>query len=311
MSWLGTLRKRLFGISLEEVSFARRGFRGDKGPVRERLERVPCRFAQGYHAVLEDAHLDSFVPTLDAIESEDRGFAYEGAAMALALLDYLTPWHRNRIAQFLQGAGDAHAYVVHVGVGWAMARMHGNAGRARGRLDPLLGWLALDGYGFHEGFFHWARYQNGQPAPARLNGYERRAFDQGLGRSLWFVQGADAHHIAEAIAGFPEERRADLWSGIGLACTYAGGVGEEELRKLKLLAGGFRAPLAQGSAFGAKARRRAGIVVPYTEVACRVCCGMSADEAAQLTDTALEGIRPEGPDPAFEVWRRRIQARFS
>jgi hypothetical protein len=305
------VRRRLFGISLEEVRFARRGFHGEEGPVRERLERVPRRFAQGYHAVLEDAHFSAFIPTLDSIGPEDRGFAYEGAAMALALLDYLTPWRPNRIAQFLQGAGDAHAYVVNVGVGWAMARVHGSPGRARARLDALLGWLALDGYGFHEGFFHWARYQNGQPPLARLDGYERRAFDQGLGRSLWFIEGADASRVAESIEGFPEERRADLWSGIGLACTYAGGVGEEELRNLKSRAGGYRAPLAQGSAFAAQARRRAGIVVPHTEVACRVCCEMAADDAAQVTDTALENIQPEGSAPAYEVWRRRIQARFS
>ncbi|MEE9149389.1 MAG: DUF1702 family protein [Candidatus Tectomicrobia bacterium] len=26
------------------------------------------------------------------------------------------------------------------------------------RLDAIPGWLAVDGYGFHEGYFHWTRF---------------------------------------------------------------------------------------------------------------------------------------------------------
>src|SRR3712207_8380154 len=47
--------------------------------------------------------------------------------------------------------------------------------------------------------------------------------DQGLGRSLWFVQGADVRRIPATVNAFPAERRPDLWSGLGLACGYAGG----------------------------------------------------------------------------------------
>ena len=43
--------------------------------------------------------------------------------MGLALLDLLTPWRRRRIGAFLQGAGEAHAYMIHVGIGWVWARM--------------------------------------------------------------------------------------------------------------------------------------------------------------------------------------------
>ena len=289
----GSIRKRLFGISLEEVSFTRLGFRGNPGEARQRLERVPIAFATGYHAALEDDREEPLLTKLNTVDLEQRGFAFEGAAMGLALLDYLTPWRRNRVASFLRGAGAAHAYMVHVGVGWAMARLHAGIPRARARLDPLLGWLAIDGYGFHEGFFHWPRYIEGQPAPSRLRGYDHRAFDQGLGRSLWFVEGADVTRIPRTLTAFATERRADLWRGIGLAATYAGGVGEAELKALREAASASRPQLAQGSAFAAKARQRAGNLVPHTELACRTLCGLSAEEAARLTDVALESLSPD------------------
>jgi hypothetical protein len=245
------------------------------------------------------------------VEPESRGFAFEGAAMGLALLERLTPWRRRRIAPFLAGQADAHAYMVHVGIGWVWARLPFGFRRWRKKLDPLLGWLAFDGWGFHEGFFHWPKYAAGQPPPGKLSGYERRVFDQGLGRSLWFVKGGNAGLIARAIADFSPGRQADLWSGVGLAATYAGIAGRESLETLRERSGPCRPHLAQGAAFAAKARQRAGNLTDYTRLACGILCDMTAEEAAWTTDAALENLPLDTPEPAFEIWRRRIQNRFA
>jgi hypothetical protein len=231
--------------------------------------------------------------------------------MGLALLDWLTPWNRHRVADLLNGAGDAHAYMVHVGAGWVLARVPGNVEKFMARFDPLLRWLMVDGYGFHEAFFHWPRYLAGQPVPKRLHGYARRVFDQGFGRCLWFVEGAEVARIAQTIAAFPSERQSDLWSGVGLASVYAGEVSEPELQTLRDAAGSFLPQLAQGAAFAAKARQRAGNLTPYQDLACGILCGLSAKKAAQVSDDALENLPFNGPEPAYEVWRRRIQDRFS
>jgi len=53
----------------------------------------------------------------------------------------------------------------------------------------------MDGFGFHEGYFQWSRSVRKKALPKGVNGYALRAFDQGLGRSLWFVECAD---IAES-----------------------------------------------------------------------------------------------------------------
>jgi len=309
-----TMRRALFGIDVADTSFARRRFHGEAGPLRDRLERVGQTFVQGYHAALAE---DLPVPLAERIaaevERDFRGFAYEGAGMALALLDTLIPGRRNRLARFLAGPADAHTYIVHVGAGWVMGRLPVSPERYLARLaDPLLRWLALDGYGFHEGFFRWPRSVTRQEVPRRLSGYARRGFDQGLGRSLWFVDGADVDRLPRTIGAFPVSRQPDLWAGLGLACAYAGGRTESEIEVLLAAAGPHTPQFAQGTAFAAEARQRAGNPTPYTELACQVIWGVPAGEAAAVGDEALRDLPPDRPgEPAFEVWRRRIQDVFS
>lgn len=303
--------KFIFSIPPDEVTFARRGFQNGEARARRQLEQVGRFFLRGYHAALEDNNPDGLALRLNDVEPEFRGFAFEGAAMGLSLLDLLTPWRKNRWRAFAEGSGASHVYMAHIGVGWALAKLHCRVGRALARLDPLLGWLAVDGYGFQAGFFHWPRYVRKQARPRRLSGYALRAFDQGLGRSLWFVDGADVGRIGLTIAGFSGHRRGDLWSGVGLACAYAGGFERSTLEKLRVAAGSHIGQVAQGAAFAAKARHRAGNLVPHTEVACEVLCGMSAREASEITDIALAGLADAGPQPAYEMWRRKIQLRFA
>jgi hypothetical protein len=308
---MGRLRGRILGIPDAEASSARRGFRGGDERTRRHLERAGRSFLRGYHAALEEDRPAELAARLDEVEPEDRGFAYEGAGMGLCLLDRLTPWNRGRLRGFLAGPGAPHAYMVHVGAGWVWARLRLRVDRARARLDPLLGWLAVDGYGFHHGYFRWPEAVDRHRVPDGLAGYARRAFDQGLGRSLWFVEGAEVARIAATIARFPAPRHADLWSGVGLACAYAGGVTAWVIEDLVAAAGFFRPHLAQGVAFAAKARRRAGNPAEQTEMASRIVCELSAEEAARRTDVALDGLTDIDDLPAYEVWRGRIRANWT
>ncbi len=310
---MGKATRRVFGLSPRETSFGRRGFRCDSPEVRDHLEQVGACFVRGYNAALESRRPDELAARIAAqVLPAFSGFAYEGAAMALTLLDLLTPWRRDRLQCLLAGPGDAHLYIVHVGAGWALARLPVPVDWLLARLDPSLRWLALDGYGFHDGFFHWPRAVVRQEVPRRLSGYARRAYDLGVGRSLWFVEGADAGRIAARVAAFSAPRRRDLWSGVGLACAYAGGVDAGTLAGLCQAAAADRPAVAQGVAFAAVARARAGNPTAHTALACEVICGMTEDEAAALAERARPASAQQNAAdlPAFEVWRQRIQQFF-
>ena len=304
---LGKWRAAFLGISEDEVTFERRGFLDPGTSVREHLENVGRSFVRGYMEALEEGRGVSVGRRLDGVPAAFRGFAYEGAAMALALLDAFFPW-RSRMRELLEGPGDSHTYLVHVGAGWALARLPVRPDRFLARLEhPQRRWLAMDGYGFHQGYFHPRETVEDQEMPRRVRGYQRRAFDQGLGRSLWFVRGARVEAIADTVGRFPEHRRGDLWSGVGLAACYAGGVGPETIERLTRRAGPYRAELAQGAVFAAEARKRAGNPTPATERACGVLTGVGTAEAATWSRKCGEELPADRPqEPAFEVWRRRI-----
>jgi hypothetical protein len=303
------LRRLLFGITPDEAHFERRGFAAAVPATQRRLEEVGRTFIAGYGAGLDVERPEELTSALSAVPAELRGFAFEGAAMSLTLLDLVTPWRRDRFARYLGGPADPHAYMTHVGAGWALARLGRSPERVSLPFDPLLRGLVIDGYGFHEGYFHWQRVIVGQRRPSRFAGDAAQIFDQGVGRSLWFVEGGDPDRVARRIGGFAADRRADLWSGIGLAAAYAGGVDERTLGSVRAAAGGHVAALAQGAAFAAKARARAQNPAAHTELACQSFAGRSADDAARITDVALADLSTSGLS-SYQAWRRGIQRRL-
>ena len=308
-----TLLAPFLRIADTETSYARRGFRGGDARARANVEAIGAAFLEGYHAALGAASVDAAIARLEATDASFRGFRYEGAAMSLYLLDRLVPGRRDRFDALIASRGADHVYMAYVGAGWAHARLPFGLRRALARRDALLRWLMLDGYGFHQGFFHWRDAVEGpRRVPSRVRGYARRAFDQGLGRSLWFVDGHEPARIAATIGRFASARHADLWAGAGLAATYAGGVDGAALVQLRELAGSHGEWLAQGSAFAAAARRRAGNLVPHNDLACRTLCGIDAVAAANLVDAARQDLPPDRDDtPAYEAWRQRTRERVA
>ncbi len=305
------MRRVVFGISPREALFSRRGFPSGAPQTQAHLERAGMTFVAGYNTALQETDPQLLMNVLNRNDRELVGFAFEGAAMALAILDLIIPWNRSRVATFLKGPGTQHVYMIHVGAGWALARLKRPINPYLKRMDPILRWLVMDGYGFHQGYFHWKRFTVHKEFPAGVSDYALRVFDQGLGRALWFVHAADVEHISAAVDSFDASRQADLWSGVGLACAYAGKVTLSELKRLRALAKPYRPQLAQGAAFAAKARLRAGNATGYTDQACRELCGVTAQRAARLTDEALENLPVNGDLPSFEVWRSRLHHVFA
>ena len=314
-TWAGRQRCRIFLPDQSEVTWERRGFYSPDALRQANLEKVVAKFLEGFAYGMGGRSLPDMESSLEMIEPAFRGFAYEGCSMALAVRDGITPVNRHWVRDLLASRGAAHIYMAYIGVGWAMARLPRVRWRAIAPRDPLLRWLALDGYGFHQAFFRTRKYVEDQyqaPIPGWPSGYASRAADQGIGRALWFVNGSDVAHVADTIGKFAPSRQADLWSGAALASVYAGGAEAAELEEMVRLAGPYRSNAAQGAAFAAGARVMAGLVTPGTELGVKVHCGMSAAEAAAITDEAkLDLTETGGPVPAYEIWRERTRSQFA
>lgn len=304
MSVFGNLLRPLFGVTEKETSFGQRDRQ-----AAGRLRTVVRTVTKGCQLTLQNSAFEKLVVKLDAFDPELRGFAYEGAGIGLAALDCLLPW-KNRVRSFLDGPGSAFVYAVPLGAGMALARLHRKPEPFLKRLDPLMGWVILDGYGFHEGFFARRRAIDRQQVPSHLSAYGRRAFDHGIGRSIWFSGETNVAQVAATIGAFPQARQADLWRGVGLAAGYTGGVERPILEELLTAAGAHRAPLALGIAVAANARHSVGNPSPTADLASEVVWGLSSQQLSRLVDEAREDLPPDGDVPAYEIWRQRVEAQF-
>jgi len=311
------LRRRILTPNVSATRLDVRGFHEKNPAARELLETVGLMFLTGYAYAAECREPAEAEDRMDELPVQFRGFAYEGAGMGFAVRDGLPFGRTDHVERFLAGRGDDHVYMVYVGIGWGMARLPRFRWPRAGDTDPLLRWLVLDGYGFHQAYFHTRKYVHEQyqdqafPWPAdNERWYANQAIDQGIGRAMWFINGTDARLVTEMIEGFPEERQADLYAGVGLAATYAGGVDEDELQLVWERAGKHRPYVSQASAFAAEARVRAGLVIPHTHVATRVFCGVSPERAALVTREVRPDEPLQGDLPAYETWRQRIANEF-
>jgi hypothetical protein len=307
------IKSRALSVSTDEVRLERRRIDPKNAAAKEQLENVGLAFLEGYHCALKDLDARDLVYSLEQGPARLRGFSYEGAAMAIWLLDATSIFSKHRWERFYSLASISQPYIVHVGVGWGIARLpwaKRNPEAYLRRFDPMLGWLVLDGLGFHEGYFHTSKWIRDPSRRTQYSPYANRVFDQGLGRSLWFVDGTDIDRIAATIESFDPDRRDDLWSGVGLACAYAGQYSEKELHSLMDYAQMHLPSFRQGISFGAEARVLAQLDDENTERACQTVCCMSAEQAALWTRKARTAVQhsPESSTrPFYELWRLRMQ----
>ncbi|SFB25314.1 Protein of unknown function [Amycolatopsis marina] len=315
---LGTIRRLVLAPSMTSVTSESRGFPGSDSIAAAELDRIPQSVVCGFEWGIEAPELWEIERRLDMVEPELRGFAYEGAAMACSILDAMAIRGRQRTRELLVGPGKQHIFLTYIGIGFAMARLPRRLWKgilpdlAESPYHPTMSWLAVDGYGFDRAYFDTRRWVDAQFVPKPYPwedapAYFPRAVDQGIGRALWFIHGANAQEVAAAVTRFAGPRQADLWSGVGLAATFAGGCDSAGLAHLHSAAGEHWPEMALGAVFAAKARDYAEFVPQHTKNALRTLAGLSVRAAVDLADGTAPGSGVPGPVPAYESWRRRIR----
>jgi len=290
------LLKSLLTLNPKEGTFAARGFdAGDPASTRK-LEGMIQSFIAGFNTALTEPDLVSAGAKLNReFDSHHVGFAFEGFGLYLAGLDLGLPGKSTRLAEFVTGMGVEHDYIVAVGAGFAIPRVPwGRISMSSylKTLDPLLSWCVPCGYGFHEAFFRHQRYiDRAATAPSALCARSKRLFDSGMGRAMWWVKCADPKRIADTIDRFPEDRRAELWAGIGIACCYASIADSNVIHRLDILAGDYRMDFLSGLPFAARLRQKAGNYSEPTEMVCRLLLDLGTDETADMAEASADAVR--------------------
>lgn len=301
---------KFLALDPRRVEFRVRGFELARKSHEERLESIGKAFLRGYNLTLSAR---SFTEITQALEQESlllRGFFVEGAAMGSALVDSL-PFRKPMLPRYLALFGELYPILVHAGVGLTISKLSWREKGILAALDPLYRWLAYDGLGYHNMYFEPEKTLAG---PKRiLKGYASQAYDQGAGRGIWFISGADVHKAAATIGSMASERQPDLWAGVGLALCYAGPSGSQEFLQAEALAGANAPDMAMGVALACAARVRDQSLLPETRE------GIVAlwDVAPEALAEKVEALRLSLPasdmtdGSAYATWRANIAQDFA
>lgn len=261
--------------------------------IEARMERIRSVFQYGMSVSIDEEDMNLLEAALNSTENEFRSIAYEAAAMQLATKDISAndAFHHWRL--FIKGPGVKHLTQSHIGLGWAMAQQQFPVFPFIETLEPLMQCRVIDGYGYYEGIFRKRRSIGEQQIPSTLRNKFLRAYDQGLGRSLWYASKGYCEKIAAMVETFPASRHKDLWRGIGTACAYVGGFDENLLIQLAS-ASGHGIQLSIGATLVSRSRAEAGAHNRYIDMACRIWCDCTSEEASGIS------LKTE-PLPAEEI----------
>ncbi|HWE49966.1 MAG TPA: DUF1702 family protein [Bryobacteraceae bacterium] len=305
---LTRLKSRAMSLPHKEASLSHQGFPGQHSPSREHLEKVLLSFVDGYNLAVVESDPKALVRRLeDSMAPEYVGFAFEGTGLYFAVMDLMIPGSK-RLDRFTHAEGGSHDYIAMVGAGFAISRVPFGLSRIetyQKRLDEFTAFLLADGYGFHDGFFNWRDWADGRkPSPECLTHQNRLLYDSGVARAMWWVYGADPASIAAAISRFDEERRAEMWAGVGVALCYASaGPGiPNPCAELLEAAGPYRYDVLTGLPFAAHMRWKGGNPAPWTTRACEELIGMSVEEASGMVVTALNAFLDSWKGPKGDRW---------
>ena len=255
--------------------------------IANRIELIVLTFQVGRKIGEEILEPIEMIQQLNLMDEEFRSMAFEGASMAIAIKsieqqDDLRSW-----LTFLE-ANPTHATQIMIGLGWAIGEKDLNPESILGSLDSIIQARAMDGFGYYMGIFRRRVSIRTQQIPEGISDNLQLAFDQGLGRSLWYISKGDLEMLERMMDSFPVYRQKHMWRGIGVACPVVGGCNAQHLNSLRQLAGDFKNQLETGCALAAKSSVAAGIENRVLDDACELWLNRSKADAAGLTDIDSE-----------------------
>lgn len=278
--------------------------------VQGKMDTIQNTFLRAQDIFFESPDWRRHVAELESTGIEFRSIAYESASMSIALDDLRQGNQITNWLQFLNEAASVHATQVHVGLGWAFAQALKNPMDYLAELNPMMRYRVLDGYGYYEGIFRRRRSIINHLKLEIADAVASSALDQGLGRSIWYLNKGIIDDAKKMIEGFAVERHKALWRGLGIAIAYVGGCNEETLNGIFSKPDLHKAQLATGAVMALVSRDAAKYISPDTELACKVWCKQSAEQVLEL-NYSIKNNLDLNADNAYSNWVSELEKIFS
>ncbi len=254
--------------------------------VIPKIESIQSVFleTQLFYATHHD--INGLISYIEKYPVEFRSIAFESASMAIALKDLVQHEELIDWLHYVNGPAKLHQAQVYVGLGWAIAKLQLLFLPVVEKIGTAYYFRVADGCGYFDGSFRHRKTVLSRQLPAYLPEAALPMYDQGVGRSLWYSCRADMDKVKNKIEGFPAERQAALWRGMGIAVAYVGGCDNTYLESLWQDAGANRIQLATGAALAARSRIMANTMTADTDRCSRLWFTLSSDIPGNINEDA-------------------------
>ena len=225
---------------------------------------VVAEKTQVVQTLFRETQLNIENQSVDTVLKTEKGeFAsvvYEAIAVCLANQDiknkdnFFSLW-----SSFCDQHASLHGSQIYVGLGWAMCESAVSEYTFLEELPSVWRWRVLDGYGYYSGLFKRRETIRSQQIPPFISNDDTHAFNQGIGRSLWYLSQGDIERLTRSLNLFEDNRQVDMWRGIGLAATYVGGIDASLLKDIQLAAEEYLPQFKCGALMAIAARKKSAI----------------------------------------------------
>lgn len=252
----------------------------------QKTEKIRAVFLETQLFYAKHDEMPALIAYLSDTEKEFSSIAYESASMAIALKSFEAETFPHEWLLFASGPAAAHHAQVYVGLGWAIAKFNFPFLTAVIKLDSKFYFRIADGCGYYDGSFKHRRTVTNKELPVYLPDAAMPMYYQGVGRSIWYTEKTDIHHICSKIESFAAERHADLWRGVGIAVAYVGGCDDADLKTLLQQAATNGFQLACGAALAARSRTIANTMTADTNRCSRLWYTLTVDDTVIINEDA-------------------------
>jgi len=273
------------------------------------MELIQATFQEAKEIAIQESSIEKIDELLKIFSNEFISVAYEGASMAIALKSIQETNSLKNWNEFYHDYALKHSSQVHVGLGWAFSELNLNFSSFDLNIAPSLKYRVMDGYGYYEGLFKRRQSVRMQQYPQNFSQIALKAYDQGLGRSLWYISQGEVEKLIKLINIFPENRHYDIWRGVGIAVAYVGGIGIPLLQQLINESAKYLSSFKCGISLLVQSRCKAGTISEDTKLICEFIFKLSCNNVNdQLILIEKETI--SSPELMYFDWLKNIEERL-
>ncbi len=254
--------------------------------VPGRMEYIQKLFLRVGNQIASIDNVQEMIRQLDTEPAEFRSIAYEGASFEIGWRDLKNNQRLNHWIEFREACGEQHSFHIDIGLGWAFAKAELCPTDFLSSMNEVAKCMIFDGMGYYYALFKGRSTLKAKTIPNVISDEHLNAFDQGIGRRLWYMAKGNINEVKSLVADFPENRHSNLFQGVGIACGYVGGSGEVDLRHLLKVSGPYQRQLQTGIILAAISRIASNTLTDDIQLASNIICNKNLDDIRSLMANA-------------------------